>query len=67
MAKIIDTIKREDFLRMYLEGKSFGEIAEAIGVRKIYTRQFFVENFCTKERLELNKMRAKNINREVIK
>lgn len=67
MGRIIDRIQKKDFLDMYLSGKSFSDIAEIIGINKVYVKRFFRENFWANERLELNKQRAKNINKGEVK
>lgn len=64
MERIIDRIQKKDFLDMYLSGKSFSDIAESMGIDKLYIKRYFRENFWANERLEINKQRAINMNKE---
>lgn len=57
-------IDKEKFLELYESGKTFKEIADMLDNTEINVQRFYYENWFAWQRLEIDRIRYKNIHSE---
>lgn len=57
-------ISKEEFLELYESGKTFKEIADMLDNTEINVQRFYYENWFAWQRLEIDRIRYKNIHSE---
>lgn len=55
------SIDKKEFLELYESGKTFKEIADILGNIEVNVQKFYYENWFAWQRLEIDRIRHKNI------